>query len=102
MKQGHLSFTNLELAANPVAARQKNVWMAFDAKFTSLDGSAKTLTLCDYPSAGNTWDSNSTFRVWLPGYSLNMDEAFSDLTPWKMMSHTNYRPSIPPMANAAR
>lgn len=44
-----------------------NVWMAFDAACGAQNGKGATaLRLCDYASAGNTWSSESEFRVWLP------------------------------------
>lgn len=46
----------------------ESVWMAFEAPLIpdSTNGSA-AVSLCDYSSAGNTWDvSTSDFRVWLP------------------------------------
>jgi hypothetical protein len=33
-----------------------------DTAFATADG----LTLCDYASAGNTWDQRSRFRTWMP------------------------------------
>ncbi len=92
---GGLSFRGAELAANPKAAHEANAWMAFDAKFATKDGAEKTLTLCDYSSAGTTWDARSAFRVWLPN-PLDLATAFNELTPWQMMTHTKDRPGIPP------
>jgi DUF1680 family protein len=36
------------------------VWLAFEA----LDAKGKTLRLCDFASAGNTWSQDSRYRVW--------------------------------------
>ncbi|HYL76150.1 MAG TPA: beta-L-arabinofuranosidase domain-containing protein [Bryobacteraceae bacterium] len=33
---------------------------------TGQKGTANEVRLCDYASAGNTWDQRSSFRVWLP------------------------------------
>ena len=46
-------------------------WMAFTAPMklgTDLEGSgeAKQIHLCDFGSAGNTWERNIRYRVWLP------------------------------------
>ncbi|MBN2414128.1 glycoside hydrolase family 127 protein [candidate division KSB1 bacterium] len=47
-------------------------WMVFAAPFITGDyhegefGKPKDLLLCDYASAGGTWDNRSRFRVWLP------------------------------------
>lgn len=47
-------------------AGKKDVWMAFNAACVCEEtGKEITLTLCDYASAGNTWDDNSRLRVWL-------------------------------------
>ena len=37
----------------------KNVWQAFD-----LDADGETIGLCDFASAGNTWDEKSEFNTW--------------------------------------
>ena len=41
---------------------EADAWMAFRAPLNTNGH----LTLCDYASAGNTWDERSRFRVWLP------------------------------------
>ena len=43
----------------------EGIWMAFRAPLTDGGG----LEMCDYASAGNTWDGKSAFRVWLPAAS---------------------------------
>jgi DUF1680 family protein len=42
-----------------------DVWMTYHAPVTGADGVRGTLTLCDYASAGNTWNRDSAFKVWL-------------------------------------
>jgi hypothetical protein len=37
------------------------IWKVFDLTLT--DG--RTISFCDFSSAGNTWDSDSTFNTWL-------------------------------------
>jgi hypothetical protein len=34
--------------------------------FVTGDGAKRTLRLCDYASAGQTWAPDSAYRVWLP------------------------------------
>ncbi|MBQ4532293.1 MAG: glycoside hydrolase family 127 protein [Alistipes sp.] len=46
-------------------------WMAFTAPMklgTDLEGSSaiKQIRMCDFGSAGNTWERNIRYRVWLP------------------------------------
>lgn len=55
----------------PVTPKNPAVWVAFRAKF-ALESHLErgvppvTLTLCDVASAGNTYNDQSRFRVWLP------------------------------------
>jgi DUF1680 family protein len=50
------------------AAPQKGFWMVFEVPMAaSADVGAETIPMCDFSSAGSTWDkSTSDFRVWLP------------------------------------
>lgn len=46
-------------------------WMSFTAPLvigTDLEGNSKpqSIHFCDFASAGNTWDKNERYRVWLP------------------------------------
>jgi hypothetical protein len=49
----------------------ENIWMAYTAPLvlgTDLEGEMKKprqIHFCDFSSAGNTWDSNTRYRVWL-------------------------------------
>jgi hypothetical protein len=48
------------------------MWMCFTAPLilgTDLEGeyaSPRQVRFCDFSSAGNTWDHNSRYRVWIP------------------------------------
>ncbi|VAX28242.1 FIG00897591: hypothetical protein, partial [hydrothermal vent metagenome] len=62
--------------------KPKEVWMAFTAS-TRLGTGTKALSeppaevhFCDFASAGNTWDSSTRYRVWLP-VPLNVTETKS-------------------------
>ena len=48
--------------------KPENVWLAFETALKPAAGrSLSAISLCDYSSAGNTWDiETSDFRVWLP------------------------------------
>jgi hypothetical protein len=51
--------------------KPENIWIAFTAPMvvgTNLEGADRNprpVHLCDFASAGNTWEDNSRFRVWL-------------------------------------
>ena len=62
-KEGYVELTQVEA---PTFA-----WMAFTAPMilgTDLEGNRtpKQVHLCDFASAGNTWDKTQRYRVWLP------------------------------------
>lgn len=53
----------------PAGINQSGIWLQYKASFmleSHLEGPNKPLTLliCDYSSAGNTYDDMSRFRVW--------------------------------------
>jgi uncharacterized protein len=59
------------LRLEPVQGEHPGFWMQFSALFKpesyKEEGSKPvSLILCDYASAGNSWDANSDFRVWFP------------------------------------
>lgn len=55
----------------PVANKHENIWLAFTAPLvlgSDLEGDFKNprqIHFCDFGSAGNTWDLNTRYRVWL-------------------------------------
>ena len=55
----------------PVDKKTENIWLTFTAPLvlgTDLEGEFKTprqIHFCDFSSAGNTWDANTRYRVWL-------------------------------------
>lgn len=65
LKSGKRKDAPVDLA--PVSPPE-GVWMAFQAPTEPVrKGEPSAITLCDYASAGNTWDvKTSDFRVWLP------------------------------------
>lgn len=55
----------------PAEPQQAGAWLSFTAPFMleshkEEPGKPVRLLLCDYASAGNTYDARSRFRVWLP------------------------------------
>lgn len=55
----------------PMESKPPHIWMAFSAPCktgTDLEGEgsvAKSISFCDFASAGNTWDASTRYRVWL-------------------------------------
>lgn len=50
----------------PVESPSSDIWMAFRTNFANGPQDKRgQMVLCDYASAGNTWDAKSRFRVWL-------------------------------------
>jgi len=55
----------------PAKVKPANIWLAFTAPLvlgTDLEGDMKNpqqINFCDFGSAGNTWDENTRYRVWL-------------------------------------
>lgn len=41
------------------------MWMTFEVPFVDESGAPHTLPMCDYQSAGNTWEEGNLFRVWM-------------------------------------
>jgi DUF1680 family protein len=61
---------NVELISS--VKKPSNVWMSFTAPLllgTDLEGKFRNplqINFCDFASAGNTWDEDSRYRVWIP------------------------------------
>jgi hypothetical protein len=66
-----VSHKNFIVDINPSSVKPENVWMAFTVPMvlgTNLEGeyrNPRQVHLCDFASAGNTWNENSRYRVWL-------------------------------------
>lgn len=43
-----------------------NLWMTFEVPFKDEAGAPHTLPMCDFVSAGNSWERGNFFRVWIP------------------------------------
>jgi DUF1680 family protein len=78
------SAISADVKPNPRAAEKAGVWMAFDVPFL-VNGAKRTLTMCDYASAGNRWSEENLFRTWLP-QPLNLGEAYDTGTTWHTVS----------------
>jgi len=89
------------LVRNVAAAEKAGVRLAFDAAFTAKDGTQHTLTLCDYASAGNTWDERSLYRIWLP-QPLDCATVLKDLPLWPKWGWVKERPVMPPVPSCGK
>ena len=64
----------------PSVKKPANVWMSFTAPLvlgTDLEGEFRNplqINFCDFASAGNTWNEDSRYRVWIP-QTLNIMKA---------------------------
>jgi hypothetical protein len=89
----------------PCATKPDGVRMAFTAPFTVRPSHffghhREDLTLIDYASAGNDWESGQAFRTWLP-QPLVLNEAFPSES-WRLMyPHAESRPLRPAEGPAA-
>lgn len=84
-----LGKTNL----NPASAEKAGVWIAVDVPFLH-DGKQRTLTLCDYSSAGNQWSSTNRFRTWLP-QPLQLENVYNTGVSWEKLTHGGSKPQAP-------
>ncbi|MDR3093467.1 MAG: glycoside hydrolase family 127 protein, partial [Bacteroidales bacterium] len=54
----------------PAANKPGKIWMAFTAPLvlgsTYEGGKPKQVHFCDFPSAGNTWEPDVRYKVWIP------------------------------------
>jgi len=87
----------------PVSNKPPNVWMAFEVPFLYrythfFDHRQINLIMCDYASAGNQYDEENLFRVWLP-QPLYMNDLFPKNT-WRILYREgDIRPEIPGKMN---
>ena len=44
----------------------KDIWMTFQVPLIDEAGDRHELSMCDYASAGNSWEEGNLFRVWIP------------------------------------
>lgn len=44
----------------------KEIWMTFQVSVVDEAGNRHELPMCDYASAGNSWQEGNLFRVWIP------------------------------------
>ncbi len=73
----------------PAASKPDNVWMSFEVPFLErpshfFNHHIKTLEMCDYSSAGNEWNENDLYRVWIP-QPMYMNNIYPSGT-WKLIT----------------
>lgn len=83
---------------NAQAAEKAGVWIAVDVPFL-VGGQLRSLTLCDYASAGNRWSADNRFRTWLP-QPLNVQTVYDTGATWQTVSPVPVRPQAPAIADA--
>ena len=70
------------------------IWMTFEVPVADEAGRKHYLRMCNYASAGNTWEEGNLFRVWIPQpfdfrhlYVFNLN--------WQVNVFSGERPTIP-------
>ena len=91
MKNADNESIDVKLTVNPGIP---SIWMTFDVPMIDEGGGKHTLQMCDYTSAGNTWEEGNLFRVWIPQpfdfrhlYVFNLN--------WRVNIFEGERPVIP-------
>ncbi len=56
-------YMDVKLVDNPEIPA---MWMTFEVPLADEAGGKHSLRMCDYTSAGNTWEEGNLFRVWIP------------------------------------
>ncbi len=73
----------------PAKNKPEGVWMSFEVPFLErpshfFNHHIKTLEMCDYSSAGNEWNENDLYRVWIP-QPMYMNNIYPSGT-WKLIT----------------
>ena len=85
-------YIDVKLVDNP---KNPAIWMAFDVPVADEAGEKHTLPLCDYTSAGNTWEEGNLFRVWIP-QPFDFRHLYVNKLNWRVnISDNDERPKIP-------
>ena len=71
------------------------IWMTFDVPVADEGGGKHVLQMCDYTSAGNTWEEGNLFRVWIP-QPFDFRHLYVNKLDWRTnISDKDERPVIP-------
>ncbi len=72
-----------------------DMWMRFKVPLKDEAGSTHFLEMCDYTSAGNTWEEGNLFRVWIQ-QPFDFRHLYINRLNWRVnMPDGDYRPEIP-------
>jgi DUF1680 family protein len=90
--QRNEGYTEVELMEN---AEHPDIWMTFRVPVTDEAGDLHFLKMCDYPSAGNTWQEGNLFRVWTP-QPFDFRHLYINKLNWRINNpDSDERPDIP-------
>ncbi|MDR1723076.1 MAG: glycoside hydrolase family 127 protein [Tannerella sp.] len=70
------------------------IWMTFNVPVTDEGGGKHYLPMCDYSSAGNTWQNGNLFRVWIP-QPFDFRHLYINNLNWNINVTSGSKPEIP-------
>ena len=74
-----------------------DMWMCFKVPLKDEAGEKHYLNMCDYTSAGNTWEEGNLFRVWVQ-QPFDFRHLYVNKLNWRVnVADRDERPVIPPM-----
>lgn len=80
-----------------VAPRIPEMWMCFRVPLKDEAGCIHHLEMCDYTSAGNSWEEGNLFRVWIQ-QPFDFRHLYINRLNWRVnMPDGDHRPEIPEM-----
>jgi len=83
---------DIKLVDNP---EMPAVWMTFDVPVADESGGKHYLQMCDFTSAGNTWEEGNLFRTWIP-QPFDFRHLYVNKLNWRVnISDKDERPEIP-------
>ena len=86
-------YIDVKLIENP---ENPAIWMTFEVPLLDEGGGRHTLPMCDYTSAGNTWEEGNLFRVWVP-QPFDFRHLYVFNLGWRVNIFEGERPVIPVM-----
>jgi uncharacterized protein len=81
----------------PVENDNPEIWMTFNVPLQDEAGNIHFLKMCDYASAGNTWQQGNIFRVWVH-QPFDLRHLYINSLNWRVInpfSDTDEPPAIP-------
>jgi len=77
-----------------VTSEIPDIWMTFNVPVTDEGGGKHYLPMCDYSSAGNTWQNGNLFRVWIP-QPFDFRHLYINNLNWNINVTSGSKPEIP-------